>query len=417
MKQNSIVTAVTKFLSYRIVNLLFPFLSISLISNKLTIDNLGVFFLCQGLSIWVSLVVDFGFIRHAVVAYKQTIRKKRSIFFTNVLSSQIILTFLATAFAVILYFLYADKLNIYDFLFFLTYGAFNGLVPKWYFQASGNMHRLALIECVVRLSFFLGLLGVLHFYNSFLIVELFYSLMVISIFATSIIFIANKGIHFNVTLIKLSEIKAYLADSLAVFYSRIAGNIYLNLNILVIGYVLTPKEVAIYGIAEKIVKAMSTILTSFGEALFPTIIRKQSSDSFKLKALLLKNSLIASLISIVPCILLFLLAAPIYSILFNSPSENAYVLKLMALSPLFYSISSVLSLHGLVSRGLYKAEFYCQVFVALVGFCTLYVAIIYFGITGAAYSYLLASFLSALVLLVANVMTRKARTTALESVA
>ena len=146
---------------------------------------------------------------------------------------------------------------------------------------------------------------------------------------------------------------------------------------------------------------MSNILTTFSEATFPLMAKNKdlSHNSF-----LIKNSLIAFAISILPCLGLYLFSIPIYKVLFNTDARYAYVLDIMAWSPLLYSVSSVLALHGLIAKRKYMIEFYCQLIVAFFGFITLCMSIYIYGIVGAAYSYILIAFLSVLLLILANMI-------------
>ena len=231
MKYESIFSVVAKFLSYRLINLLFPFLSISLISNKLTINDLGIFFLCLVLSAWITLLVDFGFIRHAVVKYKEVCCEDRSEYFSNILVAQLFLSLISLVLGIIFYFFYMEKLNVSNYIFFMVYGVFNGLVPKWYFQANSCMHKLAIIETVIRVVLFIGLFWLLSLSSSFHYVEICYSLISIFSFIISLLYLRYDGVNFKISNLSVLKIRRNLKDSLGIFYSRFAGNVYLNLNI------------------------------------------------------------------------------------------------------------------------------------------------------------------------------------------
>jgi O-antigen/teichoic acid export membrane protein len=370
------------FALYRVVNLLFPFFIILFFSNKINSEELGLFFLAQGLAIWVSLFIDFGMIRHGVVL----MMKNEVNCLANILFLQVFLSVLVIP-CVLLVSTFFNKLNYYDVSFIILFGAFNSIIPKWYFQAKGKMIQLTKIEVIVKLVVIITLLLPIKVSDrSF--VEALLILSSFTVMCISWAYVENFGLK-NV---KLNEIKLLLSESKTIFFSRLFGNMSLNANIIVIGIFLTPSQIATYGVAEKIIKMLVSIVTSVGEALYPLVAKTFDQSVYHFSKLLV---VIISVIMIsVTCML-----APFFAEkLFNYERANSYLIYIMSLSIIFYGLSSVVALFRLVSNGLYKQELYSQVLIGSISLIFSFVIINQFGVEGAASAYLLSSIISFVVI-------------------
>ncbi|CAK1794835.1 O-antigen/teichoic acid export membrane protein [Vibrio crassostreae] len=378
-----LIRKVSDFTLYRFVNLFYPFLLILFFSNKLDLKELGVFFLAQGLAVWVSLFVDFGIIRHGVV----TTQNKEINNNASVLYCQIFLLALATPFVLILLMLF-EQLDFFDGLFILLFGSFNSMIPRWYYQARGIMNKLTKIEVTVKII----VVFVLFLHEDITGRKDVEMLLILS---SLVMMLISWCYVENVRLARFcfTESRRFLSGSVVIFVSRLFGNMSLNANIIIIGYLLTPTQIAIYGIAEKIIKLMVSIITSVGEALYPLVAKKYDKSIYNYS---IKISVCFSIIMII-CSYVFIPSLAGY--FFSFDVNYSYLIYIMSFSIFFYALSSVISLFKLVSRGLYKLELYSQVIIGSVSLASSFCIILNWGIDGAPVAYLSASIISYSVLL------------------
>ncbi|UUM30467.1 oligosaccharide flippase family protein [Vibrio japonicus] len=352
------------FILYRSVNLLFPLLTIPLIVNYTSANLIGELFILQAYSFWLSLFVDFGFIRTAVVDYLKDNEPEKV--FNRTLTCQSVLAFLLIiiTFPVFLYL----KLSLLEIIFVLTTGITQGLVPKWLYQAEARMLQLSIRESASKVLALLFLICLLPKFKTLDTIMLSYILMSVSILLLIVFDYWDKLREFNLS--SLSEIKNGFMKSLAVFKMRLVGNGYLNLNVILLSVFSSPEIIAVYGVCERLAKAMASILTAVGEALFPVSVNRENSS--------LKQDLTISIsVSLIPTLIMLMFPNEIINLLLSS-NINITMERLIFLTPALFSLSSIFSLCYVTSKGDYKAEFYiqsCILFSSLIGTVLLYSAI------------------------------------------
>ena len=368
------------FMLYRSINLFFPLLTIPLIVNYTSANVIGNLFVLQAYSFWLSLFVDFGFIRTAVVDYLKDDDPRKV--FNRTLTCQFVLAFLLiiVTFPVFLYL----KLSILEIIFVLLTGIAQGLVPKWLYQAEARMLQLSIRESVSKVLALIFLAYLLPKFKTLDIIMLSYILMSISILLLIVFDYWDKFRFFHVA--SLSEVKNGFMSSLTVFKMRVVGNGYLNLNVILLSILSSPEIIAVYGVCERLAKAMASILTSVGEAIFPVSVNREKSS-------LKQDVTISILVSLIPTVIMMVFPNEIINLLLSG-NINITMERMIFLTPALFALSSIFSLCYVTSKGDYKADFYIQLsilFFSLVG-----TAVLYYFVKESYpyYSFLLSSIIS-----------------------
>ncbi|ENR5393541.1 oligosaccharide flippase family protein [Providencia rettgeri] len=363
---------IINFAIYRVINLFFPIVTIPLISYYTNYSVMAELFLLQAYAFWVSLVIDFGFIRTGVVDYLNS-QKKQTIV-NEIITSQLYLSLLIIFISLIISFLFEIKSS--HLIFVLATGIIQGIIPKWLYQAENRMLSLSIKESFSKILALALLLIFLPIYNSIDMIIISYISM--SLLIVFLIVLDYKHYLLNFKLSSINLAFKTINNSLYVFKMRLVGNGYLNLNIIILSILSSQEVIATYGICERLVKAMTSVLTSVGEALFPISVKENSSPK------LLRDLKISFMTSLFPTLVMLIFPNQIISILLSSDINLTYE-RIIFLAPIFFSLSSVLSLCYITSKGMYKADFYIQLIILLLSLIS--IIFLYF-IIGENYPYL-----------------------------
>lgn len=131
--------------------------------------------------------------------------------------------------------------------------------------------------------------------------------------------------------------------AIAVFLPSVFSSVYLSLNKVMLGYMSTLNEVAIYDYPNRLVRIAITLVGVFGTVLMPRLAYLKSTSDFTEFRKKVKQLMFVSLICSVPIMYLFvLLSAPLCNIFFSSTLAKADIV-LSIVSPVV--MTSGLSLY------------------------------------------------------------------------
>lgn len=382
----SMLAKIKAFAINKAFYILFPFLIIFIFTyNVEDKTELGLFFVAQSIALWVSLIVDFGMIRHGV--YLINSGEVDNPLLIIIMQSLIML--IIAPFLYVTSFLF-ESLEFYDFIFILIFGSLSSLIPRWYYQARSMMSILTTIEMVVRFLTILALLIISVFIElNRLIIE------VVLVFMNLLIFISATQ-RFFINIPNLRCVKkgiATLRTAFKILLSRIFGNLATNLNFIILSFFMTPEKIAMYGVCEKIVKAGIAVSTSVGEALYPSLIKRNVSKSFITRSIII--SIVLSVIIIFTSIIAFKFVLVHF---FNMDSGAIYWFNIMVLSVVFYSLSSIFSLFLFIAKKLYNLELISQIMIGVLSAAQFYLFLKYYGVGSVPYSFLFSSCISLFVI-------------------
>lgn len=372
------------FISNRFVNAFFPF-GISIIAARaLSPSDLGFFFISLAASLWISIFVDFGLIRHgAVIVAKGLVGNYAELLAPQFLVSCVIVIVAAGASSLF----HRELFHLY--LFAAAYGSCIALVPRWYYQAKGEMFFLTKLEAFLKLLV-LAALGISIVLEVKVSVLLFEAALLLSAFFTALACWIHISRHerFQFFSIELSSCVNNIKISFSVLTSRLAGNLTTNSNVIILGFFAPVEAVAVYSICERCIKFAITIIASISEALYPSYAEKKTNGLLSIN---IKLTSVASILAIVATLLA---GKEIIALIFSMPAIEFENISIMSVSILFYSLSASVGLFGFISQGRYKLDLASQLVIGPLSIVTILVSMIYFGGDGAYYSFLINSAVS-----------------------
>ena len=348
----------------QLLNYLFPFITFPYISRIFLPESYGLLITATSIAAYLGLLTDFGFNLSATRDLAKVIPDKIQVsrIFNEILTAKIVLyLFFICTFGLFLFFnqRYHQQIWLFGFILIGVFG--NVIFPTWYFQATNTMDKIAKLNFLSRLIGLGCLFIFIHNNNDLILFVLLNSIisLTIGVFAF-ITVIRNDSIQFQLgcSTHKFFEI---LSGSFASFTAVLLVSFYTTFNSLLLSWFCNYKDVAIYGVADKIIGIILTVQGVLIQSIFPTVTAEGNRNKIKSKVIkLFKYNL---LLGILACLFINLGAPIIIHILAGHRYDLSIpVLRILSLVPIILAFSSSLSTYCFAL----KVERY-QVYAYLVG--------------------------------------------------
>lgn len=391
---NQYKTLIINFFSLSILqglNIILPFLTYPLIIEKTGVDGFGTITYATTIIIFFIMFIEFGFNTISTREISINIENKEIIqkTFNAVLTTKLFIFSISTFIFLILIFTVpkfrADKL-IYFFSYIGTIGYV--LFPLWLYHGFQKMKFVTYINLFYKIIFTGCIFLFLKSRDNLWIVPLFTSLGLIFSGITSFL-LARRIFILKFNFCSFDEIKIQLKKSFHFFSSELYANLIAYTNILILGFFYGDFAVGVYSIAEKIIRAIASLLQPIINSLFPYI-----SNLYKANRKLASHQ-ISKIIKIGIIILFFTLSILfLYSDYFlhfiykKSHNVNLFesilVFKMMILFPLFSFLDSTYGRLVLLTNGKEKKFFKVFSITFILGLIISLVLIYKFNYIGAA---------------------------------
>lgn len=244
--------------------------------------------------------------------------------------------------------------ELFLFSFFIVLGT--TFTPVWFFQGLEEMKQLVIVSTISKI---LMIIGIFVFIQSKADDTIYMLLIGLSTMFNAIVLTGMMKKYYRVQFIfpALNEILFQLKESYLLFISSISISLYTTTNIFLLGLLSNPVEVGYFAAADKIRSGIQSFANPIGQALYPRIAFLTKNDNEKSKQLLMKFTLVGSVILFFAGIMIFIFAKPIILILAgNEYSKSIYILQIIALLPFIIYLSNMFGIQGLLNFGK-KKEF------------------------------------------------------------
>jgi len=172
-------------------------------------------------------------------------------------------------------------------------------------------------------------------------------------------------------------------------------NLYRNSNIFILGFLVSDSAVGIYAAAEKVIKAIQSIVSPIAQALFPHLGYKFISLSIKESVSTLIN--VGKKISMLLIFLAFFtfIGAPFITKLLGGISFKAAIplIKIMSIVILFGGMNYLFGIVGLINLNKQKYFLKSVLFSGFISLTFLFVLAPYLGVSAAAWSMVVSEIL------------------------
>ncbi|MCI9843862.1 flippase [Flavobacterium pectinovorum] len=339
-------------------NYIIPLFLLPYLAHNLGTENFGKINFAQAVIVYFSLIIDFGF----NVSSTQSIAKVQhdkfeiSKIFWNTIYSKFFFSFISF---VVLFLIIScvPKLNSISSLLYTAFlGVFSSVFfPNWFFLGIEKMGVITVLNVIPRIIVLVLVFLLIHSKNDYLLAL---QIQVGGMFLTAIF---GMGLVFFKKMVYLLKpdfrgIVLEIKNSWPIFISGVATNLYTTTNLVVLGFLTNDSIVGVYSAADKIIKAIISLLSAVTQVVFPRV-NVYFVDS-KEKALefidkILKLVLVATSIG---GVLLLILSPFIVKLLFGLPDyfDSIKVLRITSFLPMFATINGIIAINILITFDLKK---------------------------------------------------------------
>lgn len=297
-------------LALQVASFLLPLIVLPYLIIVLGIEKFGLVLLAQALMSYFIVLTDYGFNLTATrdISLHRNNPKKMSSILNSVYSTKLTLGIISfILFTIILFCVpkFSKDWLLYYFSFSMVLGQL--LFPIWFFQGIEQMRYITYLTLLAKLIFTVLVFVVIKVPSDFIYVNVLLGMGNIISSVISIYFIKKKyKIKFSFS--NISRIKFELKNGWYILLSSFSINVYINSNIIILGFFTNPIVLGYYSIAEKIMLAIRQILSVFSQVIYPHICKLVKSGHKNLTYFYKKIYFPFAIFIFGCCVLLFIFA-------------------------------------------------------------------------------------------------------------
>lgn len=334
----------------QVLNLVLPLLILPYLLRVLGSHTYGLVIYSQTILGYFVILINFGF---TVTATKEISLHRDSPEKLNEIMSSVyiikFILFLITVLILLMLIFIIPEFREYKLLYFLTLWlcVYELIFPTHYFQGIEEMKFITIITLISRIILFSCIFIFVKSDGDYLLVPLFNGIGAIVAGIISQIIVYKKGIRY--AFVSFPILKDYTKKAYVMALAYGANTLKYNLNIILVQFFFSYREVAYFDLALKVARLGSSFLELVGIAVFPKMSREKN------KNFLLKMIYMSGALSIAYLIVIFLFAPLIVKLLGgNEMLEAIDILKIVIFSVPFQVIGAFLGRNCLIVHGFDK---------------------------------------------------------------
>jgi len=379
-----------------IISRIANFTVIIILARSLSVENFGTLNYISILSGYFLYFINFGFEIYGIKSVSKEPFRINELF-SKITSLKIYSAIICGIFYCILIWQIPDKNKVilaFLYLFLFLNQAIN---PFWIFQAIQKMENVFIFKLIESIFYVVIILSLLSIYKNIFVVPV--SLFIAQLIAIIISYrLLSKQLTVKYCLVKdiFNELKSSLPIGLSSFF----GLIYLNSDIIIIGYLKTDQEVGIYSAAIKLFTVLIVPFQIIFSVFLPVLSENVHGFSDELKKSFKTYLKIINLYSIFTSILIFIFADIIVSLFFGQEYNNAAMpLRIFAVNILFVALSTTFG-NPLIVWNLQKMHMYALLAGAVLNIFMNFLLIPNYSYNGAAFATLFSEFVVFIILII-----------------
>ena len=372
----------------QIAGYVFPLITMPYLARVIGVEGFGKIAFASAIMVWIYTIADWGFNLTATrdVAQNRDNPQKVSEIFSNVLWARCLLMLLSLLVLLILIAV-VPKFHQESGVIIATFLMIPGhiLFPDWFFQAVERMKYITILNVLMKFVFTIAVFLFIKKPEDYILQPLFTSLgyVVSGIIALYVILkkwnIKLQRPNYNVVL-------KTIRDSTDVFINNLAPNLYNSFSTVLLGFFGGTLANGIYDGGVKFENLGKQLLYILIRTIFPFISRKPEKHN--------QFALIVLVITVVVVVILYILGPWLVDFMLSDDFiESVIVLRILAISLIFVSLSNVYGLCYLIICKQERILRKITVYSSLAGFLVAWPLIYYFSYVGAALTVAFSRFL------------------------
>jgi len=326
------------------LNFLLPLVTLPYLLLVLGPSKYGLVSFAQAFIQYFIIFTDYGFNLVATrdISIAREDKHKLSAIFSNVMVVRILLL-LFSFIVLVLVTLFVPKFTHDSMIYFMTFGMVIGnvLLPTWFFQGIEQMKVISILNIIAKAVFTLGIFIFVKEDSQFLYVPIFNSLGYISIGLIGIYLVI---FHYKIRFVRptLQDIVQQLKEGWHIFASTILTSVYTTSNVFVLGFFANNTIVGYYSSADKVIRAILSVITPIVQTLYPYLSRALQESKEKTIALLNKIFILITVCMSILSLFVGLFAKPLVDIALGPEYEPIIpLLKILSVLPLILGWANV----------------------------------------------------------------------------
>lgn len=265
---------ITNFLSLASMqglNFVLPLITLPYLLQVLGPSKFGLISFAQALIQYFILFTDYGFnlVATKEISLNRDNKKQLSVIFSTVMLVRTLLL-AVSLFVLIILVVFIPKFQHDSLIYLFTFGMVIGnvLFPVWFFQGIEQMKVISILNIISKFIFTIGIFVFVKEKSQFLYVPVLNSLGYIVIGVIGLYLVVFR---YRVHMIKPSKanIIYQLKEGWDIFVSNISTSLYTTSNTFILGFFANNTIVGYYSSAEKIVKAISSVVGPLIQTVYP----------------------------------------------------------------------------------------------------------------------------------------------------
>ncbi|MHB8304111.1 MAG: flippase [Acidobacteriaceae bacterium] len=339
------------------LNYLIPIAVLPYLIRVLGVEYYGLIAFAQALAQYFTILTNYGFDFSATkrLAIIRADKTGVSRMFWTVLLTKMLLMFAG------MLVLTAIIRNVPRFhpemrVYFIAYIAVigNALFPAWFFQGMEKMKFISVINGVSRLTAAASLFLFVHARADFVTALIILSSGTL-LSGIAGLYVAIAKFSVQLYMPSIMDIACLLKDGWHMFVSTASISLYTNTNVLLVGLLAGNVEAGYFSVAEKLVRAMTGLISPVSQAIFPHLSALVSVSRALALQFIRKSLLMIGLPSLLASLALLFFAHPIAQLVFgHNVASIVPIIRWIAMLPFIIAISNVLGIQTMVTFGMDK---------------------------------------------------------------
>ena len=337
----------------QVANYVLPLLTLPYLARVLGPEKFGTLAIVQSLAQYFFVLIEYGFSLTATrdVARFRDDKARLVEIVSGVLGTRFLMSVGVFVLAILLSQIVGVLQNNAALLWAGVFWAIvQGMNPIWYFQGHERMRKISALEILTKL---LGFLGILTFVKH---PDDVYKVLLIQGLASALVLILSwRWILSEVGYIwpNYHRTKIYMQSGWSIFASSMFVNLYTSANNFILGVFVPPQQVAYFAGAEKITRAVISLLQPLIRIFLSRFSYLVEKDLKAALALLEKNTLLFLVIGVIGTISVWIAAPLAVKLLLGKGYEpSVAIMYILSLIIIPVSLASVWGTQWMIANGL-----------------------------------------------------------------
>ncbi len=344
-----------------VANNFLPLITIPYIVRVIGAEYFGLVSFAQAFVIFFNVFVKYGFDYSATrdISVKRDRQDELSRIVSLVFGAKLIFLIISTIIFLIIVLSvprFSGDVLLYLYTYLLVVGT--AMFPTWLFQGMEKLTSSALFNFIIKAGFTASIFIFIREEAHYLYIPLINGLGQTVVGLVALIY-ALKIFRIRLIIPPWKEIAETIKRGWTVFASMLVINLYTTSNALLLGLIAGNIYVGYFAAAEKVVRAMqSLLLMPLSQTLYPHIGKTLHTAYDKGINLLKRLTFIVGGVTLLASIVVFLLANIVVLTIFGDGfEETVAVLKILVFITFIKGVGNVFSVQGLLNLKMDRAFF------------------------------------------------------------